>query len=164
MATPLWSYRVPLEQRDLLKRVADRLKRDPSAAARIEAALQSSSAPVGLFKDEEAALQFICDRLMISLDPDSIWLFGSRARRDHRPDSDFDILVVLPDELGAKSKDYRHVLEPLAGSGLACDVVPCPRSDFEEAMDISGTLAFDVFHNGRLLYQKRQPKIERSAA
>ncbi len=26
-----------------------------------------------------------------------VWLFGSRARGDHRPDSDYDLLAVVPD-------------------------------------------------------------------
>ncbi|MCY3540058.1 MAG: nucleotidyltransferase domain-containing protein [bacterium] len=31
---------------------------------------------------------------------DSVWLYGSRARQDHRPDSDLDILLVK------KSQDF----------------------------------------------------------
>jgi predicted nucleotidyltransferase len=168
VATPLWSYRVPLGQRDLLKRIADALKRDPTLAPRLEAALERptgpSAAAVGAFKDEEAAIGFIRDRLVFSLRPESLWLFGSRARREHRPDSDFDLLVVLPDETGAKANDYRHALEPLLGSGLPCDVVPCAQSDFEQAKNTPGTIAYEAFHAGRQLYQKRRRVRARGAA
>ena len=168
MTTPLWSYRVPTEQRAVLKRIADALKRDPTLAPRLEAALEHRAGPsataVGPFKDEAAALGFIRDRLVLGLAPESIWLFGSRARGDHRPDSDFDILVVLPDELGAKAKDYRRALEPLLGSGLPCDVVPCPLSDFEQAKDVPGTIAYEALHSGRQLYQKRRRAADRAAA
>jgi len=40
-------------------------------------------------------------RIRKALRPDRVILFGSRARGDHRPDSDFDLLVV--------SRDFRGV-------------------------------------------------------
>ena len=168
MTTPIWSYRVPVEQRALMKRVADALKRDPNLAPALEAALEDQSAAngpaIGAFKNQEAALSFIRDRLVFSLRPESVWLFGSRGRRTHGPDSDFDVLVVLPDELGPKARDYRHALEPVLGSGLPIDVVPCSRSDFEQAKDIPGTVAYEAFHSGRRLYQKRLPTPARPVA
>jgi predicted nucleotidyltransferase len=160
VATPLWSYRVRPEHRDILKNIADALKRDPGLAHAFEAVLAQKSrepAPsLGRFKDEEAALGFIRDRLVLSLDPDMIWLFGSRARGEGRTDSDFDILVVLPDAIGRRAADYRSALEPLLGSGLPCDVVPCSSSDFEKSKDVPGTIAREAFRSGRLLYEKRR--------
>ncbi|RWP58668.1 nucleotidyltransferase domain-containing protein [Mesorhizobium sp.] len=41
--------------------------------------------------------------------PDSIWLFGSQARGDNRADSDWDILVALPDDATPE------LLDPLVG-------------------------------------------------
>lgn len=167
MATPLWSYRVPLEDRALLKRIADALKTDPTLAPRLEAALDERAQPaettIGAFKSEQAALDFIRDRLVFSVRPESVWLFGSRARGGARPDSDFDVLVVLPDELGDKASDYRYVLEPLLGSGLPCDVVPCSLADFERAKDVPGTIAYEAFHSGRQLYQKRRRPAKAAA-
>jgi predicted nucleotidyltransferase len=90
------------------------------------------------------------------LRPEAIWLFGSRARGDQRSDSDFDILVVLPDALGAKARDYRHALDPLLGSGLPCDVLPCSASDFEQAKDEPGTIVHTAVREGRLLYSRRR--------
>ncbi len=91
----------------------------------------------------------------MSLRPEAIWLFGSRARGDKRGDSDFDILVVLPDALGEKARDYRHALEPLLGSGLPCDVLPCSLADFERAKSEPGTIVHAAVSEGRLLYAKR---------
>src|SRR5579863_9511717 len=109
MSTPIWSYRIPRQLRATMRQVADALKRDPSLAARFRTLAKvgptTSPIAVGRFKDEEAALAFIRDRLVLSLRPHSIWLFGSRARREHRPDSDFDILIVLRDDVGPKAWD-----------------------------------------------------------
>ena len=142
-----------------MRKVASALKRDPGMTRAVAAAIQGRQAPeaaVGAFKSEEAALGFIRNRLIVSLRPEAIWLFGSRARGDQRSDSDFDILVVLPDALGAKARDYRHALDPLLGSGLPCDVLPCSVSDFEQAKDEPGTIVHTAVREGRLLYSKRR--------
>ena len=61
----------------------------------------------------------------------AIWLFGSRARGDARPDSDFDLLVVGKPGGDLGSDDYERVDRPLHGLGIGCDVVPCAAEDFE---------------------------------
>jgi len=39
----------------------------------------------------------------------SLWLYGSRARGDNRPDSDYDLLILLDKEkIGAKDLDYGY--------------------------------------------------------
>ena len=162
MQTPVWSYRVPQKHRALMRKVAAALRRDSAVGRAVTAALQGRSAPgeaVGAFKSEEAALGFIRDRLVVSLQPEAIWLFGSRARGDHRRDSDFDILIVLPDALGPKAHDYRHALEPLLGSGLPCDVLPCSVSDFEQAKRDPGTIVHAAVTEGRLLYARRPRRM-----
>jgi uncharacterized protein len=159
MPTPLWSYRIPRQHRAVMRRVADALKRDPTLAKSFRALAEqrtTATNAIGRFRDEDAALGFIRDRLLLSLKPEAIWLFGSRARGEQRVDSDFDVLVVLPDELLLKTQDYRYVLEPVLGSGLPCDVVPCSASDFAAARDAVGTLAYEAYHHGRCLYQRRR--------
>ena len=47
------------------------------------------------------------DKLLITLDAQALVLFGSRATGTHRPDSDYDIALVLSP--GRKSKDQDHV-------------------------------------------------------
>ncbi len=46
--------------------------------------------------DNTALYEEIVRRIADLEDPDKIILFGSRARGDYRPDSDFDILVIKP--------------------------------------------------------------------
>jgi len=44
-------------------------------------------------------------RRVKAVDPDAeIWLFGSRARGDNRPDSDWDIIILVDKELNYKDK------------------------------------------------------------
>jgi predicted nucleotidyltransferase len=96
---------------------------------------------------QDPKLQEAVRRLVAALRPRVIILFGSRARGAHRPDSDYDLLVVS-DEL----RDYDEVYRPVAGRGLHCDVVPCTVATWREAeLDAGGVLRAALDH-GVLLY------------
>ena len=43
-------------------------------------------------------LKEIVDRLVAAYRPERVYLFGSHARGEPGPDSDFDLLVLVPDE------------------------------------------------------------------
>src|SRR4051812_19985392 len=102
MALPVTSVRADLQHRPLLQAVANLLRAGRSED--LERFLASGGdVPVGPFRSSEAALGFVRDRLVAMLRPDAIWLFGSRARGNHRDDSDFDLLVALPDGLSEES-------------------------------------------------------------
>ena len=48
----------------------------------------------------------------------SLWLYGSRARGDARPDSDYDLLILL-DKERIVNNDYDQYMIPLSDLGLA---------------------------------------------
>lgn len=91
----------------------------------------------GSFSSEQEALQAIVQRLVSDLQPLSIYLFGSRAEGRARPDSDFDLLVVLDDEAPNATAGYDEVYAPLCGMGIGCDVIPCLRSELSDVMEDS---------------------------
>jgi hypothetical protein len=55
---------------------------------------------------EDPALDEIVRRLVASYQPLEVYLFGSKARGDSGPDSDYDLLVVVPNDAppGAEAK------------------------------------------------------------
>ena len=66
-----------------------------------------------------------------------VWLFGSRARGDHRPDSDVDLLVVLHTEAG-RVDDLRllhSVARTWETSGVFVDAHPTTLRDLETSDD-----------------------------
>jgi len=107
---------------------------------------------IGNYADEKAALDAVVMRLVTELDPQAIWLFGSRARGDHRPDSDFDLLVVAqPGQ--AWGEDYVAALRPTHETWVGCDVVPCRKEDFDEALTLDTSFVSAVVEQGRRLYE-----------
>lgn len=111
-------------------------------------------ANIGIYANEDEALQGLVARLVSALDPEAIWLFGSRARGDHRPDSDFDLLVVASEGSDFGSEDYVKTLRPSFETGLDCEIVPCSKDDFDEAKELETTLVAQVIRNGRLLHAR----------
>jgi predicted nucleotidyltransferase len=91
----------------------------------------SSSARVRSRKPATVPAAFI-ERIVETLHPEEIWLFGSRARGDHRPDSDWDLLAVLPDTASDDDVDLVQTWRRLRDLRLRrVEIFPVRRSDFE---------------------------------
>ncbi len=99
------------------------------------------------------AVSGLLDRILRTWRPRGIWLFGSRARGNAGPMSDWDLLVVVPD-------DEADVDDPLAAwrlqkeSGVSSDLVLCRAADFSEDRNTPNTLAFEAAHGGVLIYER----------
>jgi predicted nucleotidyltransferase len=109
----------------------------------------------GPFVSEDAALTAVVGRLVDRLDPEAIYLFGSRASGRARPDSDFDLLVVTRTEDGDAGFDYDRAYAPLLGLGVGCDVVPCRNDAFEAEKERPTSLCHLAVNQGRKLYERR---------
>jgi hypothetical protein len=103
----------------------------------------------------DEALDEVVHRLVEALDPDAIYLFGSRARGTARPDSDFDLMVITRPEDGQTAYDPARAYAPLIGRGIACDVLPVPAPDFLEDKDDPTSLCFEAAHHGKKVYERR---------
>jgi uncharacterized protein len=96
----------------------------------------------------------VVTRLVRGLDPDEVWLFGSRAERRNAPDSDFDLFVVTKVSDGDAGFDYNVVYAPIRGLGVGCDVVPCRADEFEEERNDPTSLCWHVIRTGQKLYER----------
>ena len=110
---------------------------------------------VGRYTSEDAALKGVVARLVEELDPQAIWLFGSRARGTHRPDSDFDLLAVAKENGRFGSNDYVKTFRAAGGLGVDCEVVPCSKEDFDEAATLETSFVSQIIKQGRLLFEAR---------
>jgi predicted nucleotidyltransferase len=86
--------------------------------------------------------------------PLQIWLFGSRARREETPDSDWDFLVVVPDEVREAELDPKVSWQLRVRGGVPADVIPCRASDFGSARETVNTLSYEATHHGVLAYAR----------
>lgn len=93
----------------------------------------------------------IVDRLVAAFHPEAIYLFGSRARGGARTDSDYDLLMVLPDDFGRRLH-AREAYEATRGVAARVELFPCTRRGFERAKRQVGNLSHEAFVHGRLVY------------
>ncbi len=100
----------------------------------------------------DTALAEIVRRLVAAYEPERIYLFGSVARGATDEDSDYDLLVVVPDDAAAERRDGGRAYEALWGVGKAVDAVVCTRSWFQARSHLKASLPGTVLREGKLLY------------
>ena len=87
--------------------------------------------------------------------PLQIWLFGGRARSENGPDSDWDLLVIVPDcPEPADFDDPMTVWRVKRQPGIASDLVVDRAGDFEEDRSVPNTLAYSTSIDGVLVYER----------
>lgn len=101
---------------------------------------------------QEPMLAEIIRRLVTAYQPERIYLFGSIARGDAGPDSDYDLLVIVPDDAPSERRRSRLAYKALRGTGTAADVLVCTRSYFEARRHLQASLPGTVLREGRLLH------------
>jgi predicted nucleotidyltransferase len=101
---------------------------------------------------DDPALAEAVRRLVAVYQPERIYLFGSVARGDACPDSDYDLLLVMPDDTPPERRRSRLAYEALHGTGTAADVLVCTRSYFEDRRSLKASLPGTVLREGRLLH------------
>jgi uncharacterized protein len=67
----------------------------------------------------------LLDRIVPVLAPEAVYLFGSRARGKETADSDYDLLVVVPDETPAETIRLTRTCALSRGTGIPADVIAC---------------------------------------
>lgn len=91
-------------------------------------------------------------RLVDAYHPDRVYLFGSVARGDAGPDSDYDILIVVPDDSTPDQRGSRLAYQVMRGTGTAADVLVCTRAYFDARLHLQASLPATVVREGILLH------------
>ena len=101
---------------------------------------------------EDPVLEEIVRRLVNAYDPERVYVFGSTARGDTGPHSDYDILVVVADETPPARRRSRLAYEALRGTGAAADVLVCTKSYFDRRRHLKASLPGSVLREGKLVH------------
>lgn len=91
-------------------------------------------------------------RLAEATKAEAIVLFGSRARGDARPESDWDLCIVLPDDIEPGKFNPGSLWSLCLAGDEAVQVYPIRRSVFEEKRHERNSVSHDVYQDGVILY------------
>src|SRR5262245_15216591 len=92
-------------------------------------------------------------RIVRLFHPDKIILFGSHARGDAGPDSDVDLLVVMPIS-GSKREKQVEIRLALQDIHVPKDIVVTSPEELLWRQDLPGTIERPAVTEGRVLYAR----------
>ncbi|MBM3745957.1 MAG: nucleotidyltransferase domain-containing protein [Acidobacteria bacterium] len=84
--------------------------------------------------------------------PLKVYLFGSTARGEAGPDSDYDLMIVVPDDAPARLKDPAAGYEAMEGLPRSGDFLVWTRRSFDERLHLKASLPSAILREGKLLY------------
>ena len=101
----------------------------------------------------DQAIQAMVERLVDHFDPDQIILFGSQARGTARPDSDVDLLVIMP-VIGSKREKRVEMRVALHDITVPKDILLATPEEVLRDKDLVGTIIRPALLEGRVLYAR----------
>jgi len=101
---------------------------------------------------DPAKLDELVRRIVEAVHPLRILLFGSAARDEMGPNSDLDILVIMPDGTHRR-KTIGDLHERLYGLGVAKDIIVATESDIREHSENPGLIYRNALREGKELYR-----------
>jgi len=102
----------------------------------------------------ERIIKQMVRRIVDRFDPEKIILFGSAARGLPTPDSDVDLLIVMPVE-GSKREKAIEIGVIVNDLPVPKDIIVTTPEDFEWRKRTVGTIERPAARQGRVLYARR---------
>ena len=98
-------------------------------------------------------IQRMVNRIVKEFRPERVILFGSHARGEGGPDSDVDLLIVMPVE-GSKRDKAIEIGVALHDVRIPKDIIVTTPEEFEWRKEIAGTIERPAVMEGMTLYSK----------
>ena len=99
-------------------------------------------------------IQVMTDRIVRRFRPLRVIVFGSHARGEAGPESDVDLLVVLP-ACTDKRQATVEILRVLSDMEVSKDVVVTTPDEISRRGDLVGTVLRPALREGRVVYERR---------
>lgn len=91
-------------------------------------------------------------RLVEDFQPERIYLFGSQARGDATDESDYDLLMVVPESNQRTVKRMAEARDSVSGIKIPAEIIVFTKDQFERQASVVTSLSATVIREGRLLY------------
>ena len=109
--------------------------------------------PAAPAQTDDPVLDEMVRRLVDAVHPDRIILFGSRARGDARPDSDYDLLLIAPSALSRGDRSI-PLFRALRGIPVPIDVIWRTQPEVDEWLGAKSYYTTRAVREGRVVYER----------
>jgi uncharacterized protein len=97
-------------------------------------------------------LDQITQKLVLTMKPEQIILFGSYAYGEPTEDSDIDLLVIIAQSNEPRYRRARQAYKVLRGIGIPKDILVMTRAEVERKTNVASSLVNQVLTQGKILY------------
>jgi uncharacterized protein len=99
-------------------------------------------------------IDYVIDKIVETVNPSKVILFGSQARNDNRNDSDIDLLVITG--IGQDREEVRLAIEQaLRGRRFGVDLLVRTPEDMEWNMEVENPFYMEeILVEGRVMYER----------
>lgn len=104
--------------------------------------------------DSDTLLRGVVKRIRRAVQPEKIILFGSRARGDARPDSDFDLLIIKQ----SRQPRYRRagpIYAALADIPAEVEVIVYTPHEIRQWRNVPQAFVTTAMNEGKVLYERQ---------
>lgn len=101
---------------------------------------------------QKELLNEVTRRIVASVNPRRVVLFGSAARGRMNRNSDFDMLVVMG-KRAHRRQTAQKIYRNLRGAGIAVDIVVATEDDLKKYGGRAGMILKSALSEGRVLYE-----------
>lgn len=99
-------------------------------------------------------IDLMVTKILNSLSPEKILLFGSTAQGNAKEDSDVDLMLIMNVDRSEKRKLKRQMYCELSGIGISKDIVIVTPEEVKKYKDVVGSVIFPAMRHGKVLYEK----------
>lgn len=97
-------------------------------------------------------MTMLVQRIVAAVQPQRIILFGSRARGDHRMDSDIDVLVIMPGQVDEPWRIARDLRAAVGVIGYGKDIIVTDAAQVAADAGLHGSIIGMALREGRELW------------
>ena len=109
-------------------------------------------------QSQEQIINDLVKSIVELVDPLQIILFGSAARGETSPDSDIDLLVVMPNGTHRRNT-ARFLYQYLPVIGIPYDIIVAVSNDLVEHRKDIGLIYYYALKEGKTIYEKSKAEI-----
>ena len=106
----------------------------------------------------EDVLPEIVRLLVDEFDPEEIILFGSRAWGEPKPDSDYDLMVIITSSQEKPTRRATRGYRCLQEIEIPIDLLVKTRGEFDRFSGVAASLEAEITRRGRILYGRGQAR------